>query len=174
MIDNWQARCSAARLLEDQHMNATYRLPEARDDDSDDVSGIVGKLQRIADSQGAVHLAAQTNRRLRILFVVGSSLPWRAIEYDREVTRKRMMCFRDPKQLQRFALARFECERAQEKFVREHLVTPGGLPGITTDWLPSHCFDAALEAYREEIGGRPDQTLADRIVTLPHLLRISP
>ncbi len=155
-------------------MNATYGLAEANDDDSDDVSGIVGELQRIADSRGTVDLAAQANRRLRILFIVGSSLPWRAIEYDREMSRKRMMCFRDFMQLQRFALAHSDRERAHEKFVREHLATPGGLAGITTDWVPSHSFAAVLEAYLDDIDERAYRILADRIVALPPSRGISP
>jgi len=154
-------------------MNATFGLAEANDNDIHDVSAIVGELQRVADSHGTINLAAQTNGRLRILFVVGSSLPWRAIEYDREVSCRRRMCFRDSKQLLRFARAQFDCERAHEKFVREHLATPGGLPGITTDWLPSHSFDAVLEAYCDEISDRPYRTLVDRIATLPYSLGIS-
>ena len=154
-------------------MNATYGLTEAKDNDRDDVSGIVWELQRLADSHGTVQVGAQTNRRLRILCVVGSSLPWRAIEYDREVSSRRMMCFRDFKQLQRFALEQFAWERAYEKFVSEQMATPAGLPGITTDWLPSYSFDAVLEAYRDEIGDRSYRTAADRTVNLPHALRIS-
>jgi hypothetical protein len=157
----------------EDHMDAMYGLTEAKDNDRDDVSGIVGGLQRLADSHGTVQLAAKANRRLRILCVVGSSLPWRAIQYDREVPGRRMMCFREFKQLQRFALEQFARERAYEKFVSEQMATPAGLPGITTDWLPSYSFHAVLEAYRDEIGDRSYRTAADRIVNLPHALGIS-
>jgi hypothetical protein len=153
----------------EDHMNATYGLTEAKDkEDRDDVSGIVGKLQRLADGHETVQLAAQANRRLRILFVVGSSLPWRAIEFDREVPRRRMMCFRKFAQLQHFVLEQFAWECAYEKFVSEQMATPADLPGITTDWLPSYSFDAVLEAYRHEIGDRSYRSAADRIVNLPH------
>jgi hypothetical protein len=152
----------------EDHMNATYGLTEAKDKDRDDVSGIVGELQRLADSHETVQLAAQANRRLRILFVVGSSLPWRAIEFDREVPRRRMMCFRKFAQLQHFVLEQFAWECAYEKFVSEQMATPADLPGITTDWLPSYSFDAVLEAYRHEIGDRTYRSAADRIVNLPH------
>jgi hypothetical protein len=154
-------------------MNATYGPTEAKDNDRDDVSGMVGVLQRLADSHETVQLPAQANRRLRILFVVGSSLPWRAIEFDREVPRRRMMCFRKFAQLQHFVLEQFAWECAYEKFVSEQMATPADLPGITTDWLPSYSFDAVLEAYRGEIGDRTYQTAADRIVNLPHAVGMS-
>jgi len=154
-------------------MKTTSGLTEARSSDRDDVSAIVGELQRLADSQETMQLAGQANRRLRILFVVGSPLAWRAIEDDRKVPRRRMMCFRDFEQLQRFVLEQFAWERAYEKFVSEQMATPAGLPGITTDWLPSYSFDAVLEAYRDEIGDRTPWTSADRIVNLPHAFGIS-
>ena len=153
-------------------MNATYGLTEAKHNDRDDVSGIVGDLQRLADSHEAAQLAAQTNRRVRILFVVGSSLPWRAIEYDREAPSRRMMCFREFEQLQRFVLELYAWERAYEKFVSEQMATPEGLLAITTDWLPSYSFDVALAGRRDAIDDRRYRAAADRIVILPHALTI--
>jgi hypothetical protein len=47
-------------------MSATYGMTEAKDNDSDDVSRMVGDLQRLADSHETVQLAAQAIRRLRI------------------------------------------------------------------------------------------------------------
>jgi hypothetical protein len=154
-------------------MNASNGLAEEKANDCDDVSGLVGELQRLADSHENMQFAGQAYARLRILFVVGSSLPWRAIEYDREVSRKRMMCFWEFKQLQRFVMAHFAWERAYEKFISEQLATPAGLPGITTDWLPSFNFDAVLETYRDEIDDRTYRTAADRIINLPYALGIS-
>jgi hypothetical protein len=151
-------------------MNAPYAPTDAKDYDGDDVSGTFGELQRLADCLGSVQLGTQASRRLRIMFVVGSSLPWRAIEYDREVPLRRMLCFREFKQLQRFLLEQLAWERAYEKFVSEQMATPAGLPGITTDWLPSYSFGAALEAYRDEIGDRTYRVAADRVVNLPHAL----
>jgi hypothetical protein len=153
-------------------MSATYGMTEAKDNDSDDVSRMVGDLQRLADSHETVQLAAQAIRRLRILFVVGSSLPWRAIEYDREVPTRRMMYFREFKQLQRFVLELYAWERAYEKFVSEQMATPEGLLAITTDWLPSYSFDVALAGRRDAIDDRRYRAAADRIVILPHALAI--
>jgi hypothetical protein len=153
-------------------MNATDGLTESKDDDRDDVSRLVGDLQRLADSHEISQIAAHANRRVRILFVVGSSLPWRAIEYDREAPSRRMMCFREFQQLQRFVLDLFAWERAYRKFVSEQMATPAGLPGITTDWQPYYSFDAALEAYRSGVGERAYRAAADRIVILPHALAI--
>jgi len=50
-----------------------------------DVSETVAELQRIADSSGPGQPPPWSIGRLRIMFVVGSSWPWRAIESDREV-----------------------------------------------------------------------------------------
>jgi len=153
-------------------MSATFGLTEARDNGRDDVSRMVGDLQRLADSHVTVQLATQTIRRVRILFVVGSSLPWRAIEYDREVPTRRMMYFREFKQLQRFVLELYAWERAYEKFVSEQMATPEGLLAITTDWLPSYSFDVALAGRRDAIDDRRYRAAADRIVILPHALTI--
>jgi hypothetical protein len=147
-------------------MNTTHGRTEAKGSNKDDVSGIVAELQRLADSHETVQLAARVNRRLRILFVVGSSLPWRAIECDRELPRRRMMCFREFKQLQRFVVERLDRERAYEKFVSEQMATPADLPGITTGWLPSYSFGDVLEAYRDEIGDRTYRTAPDRVIKL--------
>jgi hypothetical protein len=156
----------------EDYMNATDGLTERKDNDRDDVSRLVGDLQRLADSHETSQVAAKAYRRVRILFVVGSSLPWRAIEYDREAPSRRMMCFRQFEQLQRFVLELFAWERAYEKFVSEQMATPAGLPGITTDWLPYYSFDAALEAYGYGVGERAYRAAADRIVNLPHALAI--
>jgi hypothetical protein len=107
------------------------------------------------------------------MFVVGSSWPWRAIESDRASPGKRMMCFRESEQIQRILLERLEWQRADEEFVAEHLATPGSLPGITSDWVPSRLFDAMFESYRLEIREQGYQTRPDRIVNLARTRRPS-
>jgi len=128
----------------------------------DDVSATVAELQRIADISGPNHPIG----RLRIMFVLGSSWPWRAIESDRASRRKRMMCFRESEQIQRILLERRDWLRAGEEFVSEHLATPGNLPGITSDWVPSHSFDAVFESYRLASREQIYQTAPDRVVKL--------
>jgi hypothetical protein len=93
----------------------------------DDVSVTVAQLQRIADISGSSHPPERSVGRLRIMFVVGSSWPWRAIESDRASPGKRMMCFREPEQIQRIVLERLDWRRADEQFVAEHMATPGNL-----------------------------------------------
>jgi len=115
---------------------------------------------------GTDHPPHRLSERLRILFVVGSSLPWRAIESDHASSRKRMMCFRESEQLQRILLERLDGQRAEEEFVAEHLATPGNLPGITSDWAPSHSFDAVFESYRLASREQIYQTAPDRVVDL--------
>ena len=132
----------------------------------DDVSVTVAELQRIADISGPSDPPGRSIGRLRIMFVVGSSWPWRAIESDRASPRKRMMCFREPEQIQRIVLGRLDWQRADEQFVAEHMATPGNLPGITSDWVPSHSFDAVFESYRRGARQRIDQTAPNRIVNL--------
>jgi hypothetical protein len=132
-----------------------------------DVSVTVRELQRIADTSGAGDPRLRSIGRLRIIFVVGSSWPWRAIESDRASPHKRMMCFRESEQIRRILLERLEWQRADDEFVAEHLATPGSLPGITSDWVPSRLFDAVFESYRLETRERSYQITPDRIVNLP-------
>ena len=129
----------------------------------DDVSVTVAELQRIADISGPSHRAIG---RLRIMFVVGSSWPWRAIESDRASPRNRMMCFRESEQIRRIVLERLDWQRADDQFVAEHLATPGNLPGVTSDWVPSHSFDTVFESYWLGIREQMYQTAPDRIVNL--------
>jgi hypothetical protein len=133
---------------------------------SDDVSVTVAELQRIADTSGPSHPQDPSIGRLRIMFVVGSSWPWRAIESDRASPRRRMMCFRESEQIQRVLFERLDWQRADEEFVAEHLATPGSLPGITADWVPSHLLDAMFESYWLETREERYQTKPDRIVNL--------
>jgi len=139
-----------------------------------DVSVTVAELQRIADSSGPAQPPRRSIGRLRIMFVVGSSWPWRAIESDRAPTHRRMMCFRESEQVRRALFERLDWQRVEEEFVAEHLATPGGLPGITADWVPSHLFDAMFETYRRGIHEERYQTKPDRIVNLAHTLGARP
>jgi hypothetical protein len=134
----------------------------------EDVSVTVTELQRIADTFGSGHPSHRSSGRLRIMFVVGSAWPWRAIESDRASAGKRMMCFRKSEQMQRILLERIERQRDDEELASQHLATPGGLPGITSDWVPSHLFDAVFESYRLGTRGRSYQTTPDCIVNLAH------
>jgi len=132
----------------------------------EDVSVTVTELQRIADTFGSGHPSHRSSGRLWIMFVVGSAWPWRAIESARASPGKRMKCFRKSEQTQPIFLERLERQRADEEFASEHLATPGGLPGITSDWVPGHLFDAVFESYR--LGTREPgyQTTPDCIVNL--------
>jgi hypothetical protein len=131
----------------------------------DNVSATVAELQRIAHISGSSHPIG----RLRIMFVVGSPWPWRAIESDRASRaspRQRMMCFRESEQIQRMLLERLDWQRTDEQFVSEHMATPGNLPGITSDWVPSHSFDDVFESYRLRSREQRYQTAPDRVVNL--------
>jgi hypothetical protein len=76
------------------------------------------------------------------------------------------MCFGESEQIQRILVERLDRQRVDEEFVAEHLATPGGLPGITSDWLPSHLFDAVFESHGLHTSEPGYQTTPDRIVTL--------
>lgn len=132
----------------------------------DDVSVTVAELQRIADVTGPSYPPDRSIGRLRIMFVVGSSSPWRAIETDRESPRKRMMCFRESEQMRRILVERRDRQRAEEEFVAEHMATPGSFPGVTSDWVPSHSFDAVFDSYRLASREQIYQTTPDRVVNL--------
>jgi hypothetical protein len=83
------------------------------------------------------------------------------------------MCFRKSEQIERILRERLDWQRDDEEFVAEHLATPGSLPGVTSDWVPSHLFDAVLESYRLERREQGYQAKPDRIVNLPRIRRSS-
>jgi hypothetical protein len=139
-------------------------VQDQRGNDPNDVSATVAELQRIADSSGPGHLRHRSIGRLRIMFVVGSSWPWRAIESERASPGERMMCFGESEQIRAMLFERLDRQRVDEEFVADHLATPGSLPGITSDWVPSHLFDAVFESYR--LGEQGYQITPDRIVKL--------
>jgi hypothetical protein len=126
----------------------------------------IADLQRIADVFGPHNPPEGTIGRLGILFVVGSLLPWRAVEFERSTRRRRMMCFREPDQIRRLLIERLEWQRADELFVAEHVAT-GKLTGITTDWVPAHAFDAVFETYRLGTLEHIYQSAPDHVVNLP-------
>jgi hypothetical protein len=155
-----------------EHPLSGYQLegavidPIVQDDSGgapDDVSVTVAELQRIADSSAPSDPPQRSIGRLRIMFVVGSSWPWRAIESDDASPDKRMMYFREPEQIRRIVLEHLASQRAAEEFIAEHMATPGNLPGITSDWVPSHSFDAVFESYRLRIRERIYRTASDRV-----------
>jgi hypothetical protein len=61
-----------------------------------------------------------------------------------------------------------ELQRIADTFGSGHPATPGGLPGITSDWVPSHLFDAVFESYRLGTREQRYQTPPDCIVNLAH------
>ena len=131
-----------------------------------DLSVIIRDFQRLANTSGPGDPPHRSIGRLRVMFAVGSSWPSRAIESDCSSAGKRMMCFRESEQIQRILVERLDRQRVDEEFVAEHLATPGGLPGITSDWLPSHLFDAVFESHRLHTSEQGYQTTPDRIVKL--------
>ena len=141
-------------------------VPDDPGSTPDDVSVAVAQLQRLADTPGPSDAPDRSIGRLRIMFVVGSSWPWRAIEFDGGFRDKRMMCFREFEHIRRIVLEHLDWQRAAERFVAEHLATPGNLPGITSDWVPSHSFDAVFESYRLGTREQIYRTAPDCIVHL--------
>jgi hypothetical protein len=77
-----------------------------------------------------------------------------------------MMCFRESEQMRRILVERRDWQRADEEFVAEHMATPGNFPGVTSDWVPSHSFDAVFDSYRLASRERIYQTAPDRVVNL--------
>jgi hypothetical protein len=130
-----------------------------------DVAETVAELQRIADIPGPSQRDPLAGGRLRIMFVGGSPWAWRAIEFRYGAVARKMLCFRDQEQIQRFLRERLAWQREDEAFVTEHMATAGSLPGITSDWVPSHSFDDLFNAYRLK---RMHETIPDRLVVLAH------
>ena len=131
----------------------------------DDVRQVIADLQTIADAFGPHNPPEGTLGRLGIIFVVGSTLPWRAVEFEHSTHRRRMMYFRASDQIRRLLLDRLEWQCADEQFVTDHVAT-GEITGMTTDWVPAHAFDAVFETYRRGTLERIYRSAPDHTINL--------
>jgi hypothetical protein len=132
------------------------------------ISNAVLELQTLA---GAFSRSLPTERSvitLQVVFVAGTASAWRLIETARSAIgrRRRMLCFDSPDQIRRSVEERLAWQRADERFVAKHMATPGGLPGVTADWVHSKDFDLIFGPSRDAIRRELCATSPERTVVL--------
>lgn len=124
----------------------------------------VAELQDIAD----LYLQLQQNQpivtTIKVARLVDSRHEWRMVETERSVTgtprrRKRLLFFDTAQAMRRALLERVAWRRADEEFVAKNMSTPGGLPGVTADWVHSKDFDEVFSEPRSEIRKRICRTV---------------
>jgi hypothetical protein len=132
------------------------------------IANALAELQTLA---GAFSRSLPTERSvntLQVVFVAGTASAWRLIETARSAIgrRRRMLCFHSPDQIRRSVEERLAWQRADERFVAKHMATPGGLPGVTADWVHSKDFDLIFGPSRDAIRRELCATSPERTVVL--------
>jgi hypothetical protein len=126
------------------------------------------QLQKLARKISLSIPPAQTWVAHQVFFVAGMELPWRLVETTRSASRRRMLmlCFDSLDRIRRSVQERCAWQRADEEFVKRHMTTPGGFPGVTADWVPSKDFDVVFGPQRKAMRLALCTTEPDCIVTL--------
>lgn len=107
---------------------------------------------------------------LQVVLVVGAPHSWRLIETRRTSSGRRwrqMRCFASLDQIRHALDQHLAWQREDRQFVARHMATPGGLPGVTGDWVPSEHFDSVFAAARDAIRNEFWGKRAEPTVPLP-------
>jgi hypothetical protein len=145
-------------------MNVTHdSVPEATF-----ISNAVAELQTLARGFSRPLPAVQAVITIQAVFVTGTASAWRLIETTQSTVgrRRRMLCFDSLEQIRRSVDERLAWQRADEQFVARHMATPGGLPGVTADWVHSKDFDLIFRPSRDAIRKEICATSPGHTVTL--------
>jgi hypothetical protein len=129
----------------------------------------VARLQRLAGAFSRPLPAVQSVITLQVVFVADTASAWRLIETVRSTIgrKRRMLCFDSLEQIRRSIDERLAWQRADEQFVARHMATPGGLPGVTADWVHSKDFDLIFGPSRDAIYKEMRATWPKHTMTLP-------
>jgi hypothetical protein len=116
------------------------------------LSALAG-LQLLAVEFSQSPTAMELGTRLWVAFVAGADCPWRLVETERggsgRQRRTRMLCFPQLGEIHRAIEERLAWASADEQFRATQMATPGGLPGVTADWVPSKDFDLVFATSRK-------------------------
>lgn len=117
------------------------------------ISNDIAELQTLASAFSRSLATERSVITLQVVFVTGTASAWRLIETARAAIgrRRRMLCFHSLDEIRRSIEERLAWQRADERFVAKHMATPGGLPGVTADWVHSTDFDLIFGPSREAI-----------------------
>jgi hypothetical protein len=135
----------------------------------DEVSKALTDLQKIAGAFSQELPGEQSVVTLQVIFVVGARPAWRLIETTRFSSghRRRHMLFFDSLDAIKRAVGRYLAwQHADKQLLLTHMATPAGLPGVTTDWVPSTLFEAFFASLRDSIRRDLCPTFAQSTVPL--------
>jgi hypothetical protein len=116
----------------------------------------VRQLQLVANSYRMLQAGHAGATTLQVFFVSAERGSWRLVERQRvddnpPQLQTEMLVFHTVDELRDALQERLLWQVADAKFVASHMVTPGGLPGVTTDWVPTKDFDYVFWAPRQAI-----------------------
>lgn len=146
---------------------------------SPDIDGIeanfasrVDSLRQLQTLAGTFSLRlppSQSEITLQVLLVVGTVNPWRLVENRRSSARhpRRMLCFASLERIWRAIEEYLRWQQADALFIASHMVTPGGFPGVTADWVHSNDFELVFTPQRKGMRAKICLTLPEEIVMLP-------
>ncbi len=110
------------------------------------------ELQALARAASHSSTAAEFGISFQVVWVAGTACAWRLIEAERfsggSRRHKRMLCFESLEEIRNALEKRLAWMRADEEFRATHMATPGGFPGVTTDWVHSKDFDVVFGPSR--------------------------
>jgi hypothetical protein len=127
------------------------------------------QLQTLAGTFSLRLPPSQSVITLQVLLVVGTANPWRLVENRRSSVRhpRRMLCFASLERIWRAIEEYLRWQHADALFVTSHMVTPGGFPGVTADWVHSNDFELVFTPQRETMRAEICVTRPEEIVMLP-------
>jgi hypothetical protein len=136
--------------------------------DANFISKQVAQLQTLAGAFSRPLPAVQSVITLQVVFLAGTASAWRLIETVRTKIgrQRRMLCFDSLDQIRRAVDERLAWQSADEQFVARQMATPGGLPGVTADWVHSKDFDLIFGPSRDAIRKEMCATSPKHTVTL--------
>jgi hypothetical protein len=120
------------------------------------ISSQLQDLQGLANISGQRQSADRVRTTIHVLYVSGAEHPWRMVESDRNLDggayySRWMFVFDVAEQLRQTLVEREIWQQADLRFQLQHMSTPGGFAGVTSDLVPTGRFDLVFGDIRESI-----------------------
>lgn len=126
---------------------------------------LLRQLQTLATAILRGFPPTESEAKLMVLFIVNAAYPWVLVESVQFLGRKRMSYFDSPDRIRCFLKEWAAWQRADKDFAARHMTTPGGFPGVTTDWVHSNDFEVIFGPQREARRNKICTTAPNEIVT---------
>jgi hypothetical protein len=123
-----------------------------RERDATCIVNAMTELQALARAASQSSTAAEFGISFQVIWVAGARYAWRLIEAERfsggSRHQKRMLCFESLEEIHNVLEERLAWVRADQEFRATYMVTPGGFPGVTADWVHTKDFDVVFGPSR--------------------------